>query len=291
MQISHPASSLTLPTLTARLRQRYSPGEARAIVLLVMEKVFGVAAIDVYADKVRQFSANETALLHNILNRLEAGEPVQYVIGEADFCGHVFRVKPGVLIPRPETEDVVSAALHILRAAKTDKPRILDAGTGSGCIACTLALAMPQAEVTAWDVSEEALQTAIENARQLGAANVSAAIVDLLRPFEPPSAPFDLIVSNPPYVLHRESRDIAPHVHQHEPHLALYVPDQEPLLFYERLAALSKTHLTQGGSLVVEVNEAFGQATADCFINMGLQQVSLMQDRFGKDRIITACKS
>lgn len=254
--------------------------EARAVALLVLEEAFGVARVDVYADKVRHFSEEERRRLHNISIRLAAGEPVQYVLGRADFCGLRLRVTPATLIPRPETEELVAWAVAECGGAR----RVLDAGTGSGCIAVALARALPKAEVEAWDVSDEALAVAARNAADCG-VGVRCERVDLLAP--PAAGPlFDVIVSNPPYVRLSERAAMEPRVLDHEPATALFVPDADPLCFYRALGALARRRLSPGGRLFVEVNAALGQQTAQCLAAAGLDGVELRRDAFGRDRMV-----
>lgn len=274
--------------LRRALLPRYGASEARAIAMLVLERGFGVGRTDVYADKVRYFSEEEERRWANISCRLQAGEPVQYVLGEADFCGRTFLVSPATLIPRPETEELVRLALHQVAACGSNRAlRVLDGGTGSGCIAVTLALEWPEADVEAWDVSVAALAVAQRNAERLGA---SVRFVEHSLLSAPPCVHYDLIVSNPPYVTDKERADMEEHVWQHEPSLALFVPDDDPLRFYHALARLAKTCLTQEGIVAVEINQAFGRDTVEAFRQEGLANVALHRDAFGHDRFVTARK-
>lgn len=272
-----------LTLFRARLSSLYEARELRAVTLLVMEQAFGVSRLDVYADKVRHFSADEACRLENILQRLAQGEPVQYVLGEATFAGRPFRVGPGVLIPRPETEELTDWIL----SDYTHRPapdRLLDVGCGSGCIAVTLACALPRTAVTAWDISEEALRQTAFNAERHG-ATVRCEYHNLL---ENPVAnhPFDLIVSNPPYICHSEQADMEHRVLDHEPALALFVPDAHPLLFYRQLARLAGTSLSPEGSLYLEINRRFGPELLRLFRSAGFTQTELRADSFGADRMI-----
>lgn len=276
-------------TLRAALVPRYGDSEARAIAFLVFEEGFGVSRTDIYADKVRHFSGDERERLLNISNLLAAGHPVQYVLGFTDFCSHRFEVGPGVLIPRPETEELVGWCLEEARRmeARTGgcKPlSIMDAGTGSGCIAISLKLALPGSEVSACDLSEQALAIARKNALNLGAA-VSFSRTDLLQPWR--EGGFDILVSNPPYICESERRTMEEHVLEHEPDAALFVPDTDPMRFYRALATHAMNGaLHPGGSLVVEINRGYGRETADTFRRCGLTQVELRQDAFGADRMV-----
>lgn len=266
--------------LRTRLLPLYGEREARAIAFLIMEDGFGVSRTEIYADKVRHFSEDEYARLQSMCKRLEVGEPVQYVLGKAWFCGRSFRVTPAVLIPRPETEELVNWA-----SSFSGKLRILDAGTGSGCIAISLKLALPQAEVIAWDISEEALVIARQNAEALNAV-VHFEKRDILADW-PENEHFDLIVSNPPYICEREKADMEAHVLEHEPETALFVPDNDPLCFYRALACrASDGALCSGGRLMVEINSAYGAETVTLFEHCGLSEVELRKDDFGNYRMV-----
>lgn len=282
--------------LSEALATRYTAGEARAVAFLVLETAFGMSRTEVYAGKVRNFSAEEQKHFGNILQRLVDGEPVQYVLGTADFCGRPFRVTPDTLIPRPETEELVALALDAagrLRTAGDHSLRLLDAGTGSGCIAVTLALGLPAADVEAWDISAAALDVAAGNAAALG-ARVRFVRHDLLATEADTGGDsadadrFDLIVSNPPYVCDSERTDMEQHVLEHEPHTALFVPDDDPLLFYRALATLGRKRLAPGGALLVEINRAYGPATAALLRSAGYTDVRLHRDAFGADRMVEA---
>lgn len=265
------------------LAARYGEREARAIVRLVLDEAFGVRPVDVYAGKVRQFSQDERNQLARMLARLEGGEPVQYVVGRARFAGRAFEVTPAVLIPRPETEEL---AAWVVADGLGPGCRLLDGGTGSGCLAVTLALAYPEAEVTAWDIAPDALDVARRNAARLG-ARVGFGLRDLLAP---PRATdrFDVIVSNPPYVRRSEAAAMDDHVLRHEPAGALFVPDDDALRFYRALARLGRHALPSGGRLYAELNQALGPQTADLFRAWGYTAVELRRDQFGHDRMVKA---
>ncbi len=270
-------------SLRQQLATCYPEREAHAVALRVLEDAFGVSRTDVYADKVRKFSSEEEQRWQHIAERLSAGEPLQYVLGEAEFCGRSFGVAPGVLIPRPETEELVA----LVEQSVSGHCRILDAGTGSGCIAVSLALALPEAEVQAWDISPEALSVAQGNAERWGAA-VDFRLCDMLT--ATPDERFDVVVSNPPYVCERERLDMTPQVLEHEPGLALFVPDDDPLRFYRALVGLSVRCLNSGGLLAVEINEAYGAETVDLFSRSGLTEVQMLFDGFGKPRFVLGRK-
>ena len=270
--------------LRAALTPLYGEGEARAIAFMVLEDGFGLSRTDIYVGKVRQFSEDERIRLHTMCEQLKAGVPVQYVLGKAWFCGREFEVTPAVLIPRPETEELVAWA-----AEQKPGQRILDAGTGSGCIAVSLQLQLPDSQVEAWDISAEALAVAQRNADRLG-AGVRFSQHDLLAPW-PAEAVFDLIVSNPPYICERERADMEQHVLDHEPEGALFVPDDDALLFYRTLAERAVGGaLREGGRLMVEINSAYGPETVALFERCGLHDVELRKDEFGNDRMVSGTR-
>ena len=198
-------------SLWHRLTPLYETSETKAIVRWVLDVRFGLSMADILCGKVNELSATDQKDLEDIMQRLEKGEPVQYIIGVGDFCGRQFHVATGVLIPRPETEELCRWIVE----KSGDKTCILDIGTGSGCIAITLALEIPEATITAWDISDEALQIAQKNAKTLG-ANVRFERQDILN--SPPDACYDLIVSNPPYIQPKESDGMAKNVLDYEPH-------------------------------------------------------------------------
>jgi release factor glutamine methyltransferase len=218
------------------------------------------------------------------INRINSQEPVQYVVGTAEFYRREFLVNPSVLIPRPETEVLVSSALNHQKHLR-DSCRILDIGTGSGCIAVTLALESPSSVVTAIDVSEDALKIALKNSERLG-AKVNFQKHDFLQTALP-EGKWELIVSNPPYVMDKEAHLMKANVTRFEPHLALFVPDDNPLLFYEAIARKGKDLLTDDGAVIVEINEKMGKETADLFLSYGYL-AAVIKDLDGKDRIVVA---
>lgn len=276
--------------LYSLLVPRYGQGEARAIAMLVLERLFGFSRTMIYAGTARELTADEAQHLAAAEQRLAQGEPVQYVLGEASFLGRDFAVTPAVLIPRPETEELVG---HVIEAVQglngQDRPlSILDGGTGSGCIAVSLALALPAAEVTAWDISPEALAVAQGNACHHG-ARVHFAQRDLLDPVAWEGATWDVIVSNPPYIREAERAEMAPHVTHYEPGSALFVPDDDPLRFYRALAeAAVGGALRSGGLLAVEGHRDYIAAVADLFVRRGLTEVRALRDAFGNPRFVTA---
>lgn len=300
------------------LTPMYGAGEARAVVRLVMEERFGLSQTDLLLGKGTTLSRDERNDFEKIAARLVQGEPVQYVLGYASFCGHRFRVTPDVLIPRPETEDLVGRVVQSARAQSAfgydvEQPsfNVLDLCTGSGCIAIAVALALPAANVVGVDISLSALTVARENAHELWADNVSflesdvlqsdkaKLIAELGRPNSPirsalqPDKPdlfFDVLVSNPPYVRECEAAEMSRHVLDHEPRLALFVPDDDALLFYHAIADIGRRCLKPGGTVLVEVNTALAGDTQQLFLNSGYTDAMVFDDQFGRPRIVQARK-
>lgn len=346
---------MTYNQLWKRLTVIYNEREAQAIVRTVLDALFGMSLTDICLGKVTQLSADDTTRLEKIMQRLEKSEPVQYVLGAEWFAGRLFDVAPGVLIPRPETEDLVKWACDeakekekednskekrgkeekevskkrealkkeeqpLSSPLKEEKeglrkgedapqkeeqllssllknnnevskkgeeaphPSILDIGTGSGCIAITVALALPQARVTAWDISTDALTIAAGNAHRLG-ASVRFEHQDAL------SAPddeacWDVIVSNPPYICDRERADMSDNVLSYEPELALFVPDSDPLLFYRAIAHYASKALKPGGRLLFETNTAYAHEVAQAMADEGFTAIEVRNDCFGKPRMV-----
>lgn len=346
---------MTYNQLWKRLTVIYNEREAQAIVRTVLDALFGMSLTDICLGKVTQLSADDTTRLEKIMQRLEKSEPVQYVLGAEWFAGRLFDVAPGVLIPRPETEDLVKWACDEAKekekednskeergkeekevskkreapkkeeqplssplkeekeglrkgkdASKKEEqllssllknnkevskkgeeaphPSILDIGTGSGCIAITVALALPQARVTAWDISTDALAIAAGNAHRLG-ASVRFEHQDAL------SAPddeerWDVIVSNPPYICDRERADMSDNVLSYEPELALFVPDSDPLLFYRAIARYASKALKPGGRLLFETNTAYAHEVAQAMADEGFTAIEVRNDCFGKPRMV-----
>lgn len=269
-----------------RLMPLYDENEAKAIARMVYEERFGLTLSDLLMGRDADLPHEE---LEQLAQRLEQGEPVQYVLGKADFCGRSFHVEPGVLIPRPETMELirlVNANANVNANPQPPTNTILDIGTGSGCIAITLALNLPEAEVTAWDISDKALAVARGNAQRLG-AKVQFEKRDALQPPGDVSR-WDIIVSNPPYVCEREKKQIERNVLNWEPPLALYVPDNDPLLFYRSIGCYAQKALKPKGCLLMEMNALYGDSMLNLMESIGFTHVQLYKDQFGKDRFITA---
>ena len=302
---------MTYETLWHRLTPLYEADEAKAIVRWVLDVRFGLSWADILCGKVTDLSANDQTELEKIMLRLEKGEPVQYIIGVADFCGRLFHVEPGVLIPRPETAElcrlILASELHGQTQTVRENPcrsdaKILDIGTGSGCIAITLALEKPEAKVTAWDISDDALRIASENAKRLGAdvtfehcdilnISLTSHLSPLTSHFSPlTSHYYDLIVSNPPYISKQEADGMAKNVLEHEPHLALFVPDDDPLLFYRTIAQYAVEALAPQGCLFFEINPLYASSLSQLLSEMSCYDITILPDQFGKQRFLKATK-
>lgn len=297
---------MTYNQLWKRLTAIYNEREAQAIVRTVLDALFGMSLTDICLGKVTQLSADDTTRLEKIMQRLEKSEPVQYVLGAEWFAGRLFDVAPGVLIPRPETEDLVKWACDEAKEKEKEDnskeergkeeeedskkgeeaphPSILDIGTGSGCIAITVALALPQAHVTAWDISPDALAIAAGNAHKLG-ASVRFEHQDALSAPDD-EARWDVIVSNPPYICDRERADMSDNVLSYEPELALFVPDSDPLLFYRAIARYASKALKPRGRLLFETNTAYAHEVAQAMADEGFTAIEVRNDCFGKPRMV-----
>lgn len=277
---------MTYHELWRTLEPLYGNGEARAITDYVLDVCFGLSKADILCGAVDEMTAEKTAELNKIFGRLMEGEPVQYVLGRAEFSGRWFNVRPGVLIPRPETEELCAWITADSKASGS--PKVLDIGTGSGCIAITLQLDMPESKVTAWDISADALDVARENAQLLG-ANVNFVRQDALN--AKPEGEWDVIVSNPPYICEKEKKDMAVNVLEHEPHTALFVPDTDPLLFYRAITRLAVQTLSKGGRLYFEINPIYADDTCRMMRAEGMTAVELRSDMYGKQRMAKGVKA
>lgn len=272
------------------MQKTYDNGEAKALARMVLEERFGLSLTDIICGKTDELSREEQQTLENIVERLERSEPLQYILGYADFFSYRFHVAPGVLIPRPETENLVEMVVEA--ASRLSCPHILDIGTGSGCIAITSALELMKRGVSphveAWDISPDALRIARQNSLSLH-AGVCFHEVDVLADGLKTDKR-DIIVSNPPYICESEKKDMESNVTDHEPHLALFVPDSDPLLFYRRIASYAAEVLNSGGWLMFEINRAYGREVSDMLRSMDFSDVSLIEDQFSNPRIVTARK-
>ncbi|SDG66409.1 peptide chain release factor N(5)-glutamine methyltransferase [Chitinophaga filiformis] len=262
--------------------------EAANIAHIVMEHITGLSKMDRIVYKDRELTAEQSALLEKSLAALLAHQPVQYVTGSSWFYGMELQVNANVLIPRPETEELVEWIVQDVRNDRVLNRKILDIGTGSGAIPLAIKKELPAATVWAVDVSAGALETARTNARQQK-LDVHFEQMDILDTTATKSLPtFDIIVSNPPYICQRERTDMQEQVVAYEPSIALFVPDDDALLFYRQIGLLAKEKLYPGGTLYFEINEAFGEETAALLRRQGYIYVEVQKDLFGKDRMVKA---
>lgn len=297
---------MTYHDICQRLTPLYGPQEAKAMTRMLLEDLFSLSFADILCGATEHLSDADTLRLQQSVARLLDAEPLQYVTGTAFFCGHPFHVAPGVLIPRPETEWIVDTAVNLVMSSA---PRILDIGTGSGCIAISISLALADRHcyTEAWDISEDALRIAADNAERLGAevkfrrrdalrleedflAEENQGGAEALSDTNAAAESWDIIVSNPPYICNREAADMHANVLRHEPHLALFVPDTDPLLFYRAIARYAMRSLRKGGWLLFECNTLYAHDTAQMASDMGFATSVVEDDCFGKPRFVKAQK-
>lgn len=263
----------------------YAETEASALARWILEEEFGFSTLELYVGKDTDFPMEKRNRLNDILVRLARFEPIQYIIGKTEFCGLTLKVSSDVLIPRPETAELVD---WIVFDCPQSGLRVLDIGTGSGCIAITLAERMVEAEVSAWDISEKALAVARENALHNN-VRIAFSCMDVFN--EPTgTSVFDIIVSNPPYITESERAEMERNVLDYEPETALFVPDTDPLRFYRRIAHIGNQMLKPGGKLFFEINRAYGSETAAMLKYGGYSQVEVRSDSYGNARMIKAIK-
>ena len=342
----------TYQQLWQSLTPLYDAGEAQAIVRTVLDVEYGMTLTDIICGKVNELSADEGRKLEEIIIRLQKGEPVQYVLGEADFAGRTFHVEPGVLIPRPETAELCQwivetqnenwekeetiirkefnispdvafkdvnmfeakgwlkrqylrlrflvKMLHIYKKTRyiklaSPRPRIIDLCTGSGCIAITLSLDIPNSEVLGIDISDSACNVAKKNAKQLASKAIfkNVDIFDLLEMCKTNGKEHfkaDIIVSNPPYICEKEKAEMEKNVLEHEPAIALFVPDEDPLKFYRAIAEFASTELRSLGMLYFEINPLYEKETREMLEGFGFKDIETKEDAFGKKRMMRAMK-
>ena len=266
------------------LATAYSDGEIKALTRILAIELLGVSQMAFYMKDDITLTEEQETLLNDAIERLKKHEPIQYILGYSDFCGLRFKVTPATLIPRPETSELV----EWIASEANSKEKILDIGTGSGCIAVSLAHSIPQATVSAWDISAEALAVATENSKANNCA-VTFKQVDILA-YEPKGEEFDIIVSNPPYIKEVEKEQMEANVLDWEPHTALFVPDNDPLLFYRSIAEKATTMLRPSGKLYFEINRAYGKATCEMLASLGYTDIELRKDFAENDRMIRAIK-
>lgn len=268
------------------LQSLYPQQEITAITRLILQTRFNLNLVDSLTYKLSNLSNEQINDLDKILNKLKEYEPIQYILGECEFYNLKFTVNRNVLIPRPETEELI---YWIVNSEPDHNISILDIGTGSGCIAISLANSMPKASVYGWDISTEAIYVAQNNANA-NKTKVTFEIKDILKT-DSASQSFDVIVSNPPYITEAEKEKMQDNVLKYEPATALFVPNHEPLLFYEKIASFAKNNLNPGGRLYFEINQYFAHETKQMLLNYGYHNVELKLDLFGNYRMIKAQKS
>ena len=279
---------MTYDDIWRRLAGAYDLREARAVARMLIEEKFGLSFADIICGGVEALSDADTQWLEAAVERLEQGEPIQYVLGWAWFGGLRFGVRPGVLIPRPETEWLVDTICADSSAQNARELRVLDIGTGSGCIALSVKQRLSEAYVEAWDISPEALAIAADNAHSLG-LDVAFRQHDALS-LTPDADAWDVIVSNPPYICQRERADMSPNVLNHEPSTALFVPDTDPLLFYRAITRYAVGSLRSGGRLLFECNTLYAVDTACMMADEGMTATEVHNDCFDKPRFAVGDK-
>ena len=270
--------------INENLSGSYTVGEISAFTRIIATELLGVSQMTFFLKDEVNLTAEQNALLNNAIERLKKQEPIQYILGYSDFCGLRFKVTPATLIPRPETSELV----EWVASEAVGNEKILDIGTGSGCIAISLAHKLPQGKVTAWDISNDALAVAAENSKANGCV-VTFEQVDILA-YEPTGEQFDIIVSNPPYIKENEKEAMHANVLDWEPHTALFVPNNDPLLFYRAIAKKGLTLLKPGGRLFFEINRAHGKDTVDMLAALGYTSIELRKDFAENDRMIRTVK-
>lgn len=277
-------SNVVFRSVRDRLRSDYGR-ESDTLSYMLLEEYLGIDKIACLSDRILPIEDRKLNLLEEAVRRLKNHEPVQYILGKSYFYGRIFHVRKGILIPRQETEELIRMVKNenILQ-----KPRIMDIGCGSGCIAISLALEIPEADLYAIDLSPEAVRVCNENARKLG-ASVKVFQYDIFNPIWP-WWEFDIIVSNPPYVLESEKKNMNKNVLDFEPAEALFVGDTDPLKFYRRIAAITKTALKSGGKLFFEINESFGRQVQDLLRSSDFEDIRIDSDIHGKQRFVSGRK-
>lgn len=269
----------------------YEEREAKSLTWLSIQFVCHVDRAKYLSMREEEPNKADLESLKSILKQLKKGIPIQYVLGEADFYDLKFKVNPSVLIPRSETEELVDWAIITIREmnGEHESLKILDIGTGSACIPISIKKFITLADVTAIDISKEALNTAIKNA-ELNQVAVKFIEYDILNPTKKEliSSKYDIIISNPPYVTNSEKSKMHQNVLNHEPHIALFVPDEDALVFYSSIADFALKNLNKNGFLFLEINEAYGNNTVDLLLNKGFKSAEIRQDMYGKDRMIKA---
>lgn len=261
----------------------YPQGECDALIRIIALDLLKIGNTTFFLRDEITLDETQQKMLHNAIERLKRAEPIQYILGETEFCDLTFKVNPSVLIPRPETSELVR---WIVAENSARENSILDIGTGSGCIAISLAKMMPQATVTAWDISPEAIETAESN-NKLNGTKVTFIEQDIFAPSNN-NEKYDIIVSNPPYIKEAEKENMESNVLNWEPHIALFVPNNDPLLFYRQIALKGTQLLKNGGRLYFEINREHGEETCAMLAEYGYTAIELRKDFADNDRMIRA---
>ncbi|BAU54774.1 peptide chain release factor N(5)-glutamine methyltransferase [Mucilaginibacter gotjawali] len=274
------------------LRRLYDAHEAEAITLLAVTEITGFSKAKVKAFPEQELTVQQTNTFDDVITQLKTGKPIQYILGVTEFYGLPFKVNPSVLIPRPETEELVEWVISSVGSEQLETGSILDIGTGSGCIAISLKKNLPQFKVFAIDISDTALQTAKENA-ELNNVDIEFINEDILHPKKPFSFHFsaftskiEIIISNPPYVTLHDKTRMHTNVTDFEPHTALFVPEDDPLVFYKAIADFAADNLTPGGLLFFEINESYGEEVVQLLNDKPFKNIELRKDMSGRDRMV-----
>lgn len=272
-------------TFLQELAPLYDEKEIESFFYIVLESFHNKKRIDLALNPEMEMDAMQLLRWESVLSDLKKEKPIQYILGETEFYGLPFLVNENTLIPRPETEELVDLIVVESRKSKVESLKILDIGTGSGCIAISLAKNLPNAQVSAIDVSEKALTTAQKNA-EINKVDVNFILKNILET-EVLDENYDIIVSNPPYVRNLEKEEIKPNVLEYEPHLALFVDDNDALLFYRKIAELAKKHLSENGKLYFEINQYLGKETIELLEKLEFKNILLKKDIYENDRMIS----
>ena len=278
-------------TFKQSLGTLYDTSEIEALTLMIISEITELSKAMIKAFPEQEITLQQHEKLNNILARLQTGEPIQYILGHTEFYGLTFKVNPSVLIPRPETEELVEWVLNSkVESQKSKVSNILDIGTGSGCIAISLKKNFPTAQVSAIDISTEALQTAKQNAElnEVDINFIHADILNINSQIEIPKS--EIIISNPPYVTLHDKTQMHTNVTDFEPHTALFVPENDPLIFYKAIADFAIDNLAPKGLLFFEINESLGKETVEMLESKGFKDIELRKDMSGRDRMVRATR-
>ena len=277
---------------SGQLSAIYDANEVNSLCIMVLENVVNISSAKIKAFPETEISTTDSERITNILTRLATGEPIQYILGYTEFYGLTFKVNPSVLIPRPETEELVDWVISSVGSSELAVGKFLDIGTGSGCIPISLKKNLPNAQISAIDISPKALQTAKENA-DLNKVDINFIQEDILNPtlHSLLTTRYSLIISNPPYVTIDDKKLMHTNVTDFEPHTALFVPENDPLIFYKTIADFASTHLEKCGLLFFEINENYGKQIVELLNSKLFTNIELRKDMSGKDRMVKAIYS